>query len=178
MIRLFVGIALPAELRLRLSLLECGLPGANWVDPGNYHISLRFIGEVDEGVAEDIDEALARIQAARFQVALVGVGQFGSGAAARTLWVGVEKNPALHHLREKIETALMRAGLPPEGRRFTPHVTLARLKQVSPARLQAFVAANALFRAEPFRVERFSLVVSTLTKSGAVYEDAADYPLR
>jgi len=173
MLRLFVGIALPPEIKLRLSLLCVGVPGARWVDPGNYHLTLRFIGEVNEGVASDIDEALAALRARRFDLALAGVGQFGD----RMLWVGVDKNPALFHLRDKVESALVRLGLEPETRRYAPHVTLARLKGASEARLQAYLQEHALFRAEPFAVERFSLVASYLTKSGAIYEDQADYAL-
>jgi 2'-5' RNA ligase len=174
MLRLFVGIALPPELKLRISLLANGVPGARWVDPGNYHLTLRFIGEVDEGVAGDIDAALAQLRAPRFEVSLSGVGHFGD----RMLWVGVEKNPSLVHLRDKVESALVRLGLPPETRRYAPHVTLARVRNSSAAKLQSFIATNALFRADAFRVDRFSLVASYLTKSGAIYEDQADYPLR
>src|SRR5258707_6184179 len=99
------------------------------------------------------------------------MGEFATGAAPRTLWVGVEKNPDLMHLQEKIETALIRLGLPPE-RRYTPHVTLARLKRASVPRLQAYLVAHAPFRAEPFAVDRFSLIASYPTKSRAIYEDA------
>ncbi len=173
MLRLFVGIALPPELKLRLSLLCSGVPGARWVDPGNYHLTLRFIGEVDEAQAGDIDEALAKIQAPRFAVALAGVGHFGD----RMLWVGVDKSPPLVHLRDKVESALVRLGLEPETRRYAPHVTLARLRSVGEVKLRSFIAEHALFRAAPFAVEQFSLVASYLTKSGAIYEDQADYPL-
>jgi RNA 2',3'-cyclic 3'-phosphodiesterase len=173
MLRLFVGIALPPEVKLRLSLLCAGVPGARWVDPGNYHLTLRFIGETDEGLASDIDAALVRIHAARFDVELAGVGCFGD----RLLWVGVDKSPALVHLRDKVESALVRVGLAPETRRYAPHVSLARLRDASVAKLQDFISAQALFRAGPFAVERFSLVASYLTKSGAIYEDQADYEL-
>jgi RNA 2',3'-cyclic 3'-phosphodiesterase len=173
MLRLFVGIALPPELKLRLSLLCSGVPGARWVDPGNYHLTLRFIGEVDEGLASDIDAALLQIRAPRFEVALAGVGRFGD----RMLWVGVDKSPPLVHLRDKVESALVRLGLPAETRRYAPHVSLARLRNASEAKLEAFIAQHALFRAAPFAVERFSLVASYLTKSGAIYEDQADYAL-
>jgi 2'-5' RNA ligase len=174
MLRLFVGIALPPEIKLRLSLIAAGVPGARWVDPGNYHVTLRFIGEVDEGMAADIDASLVQIRAATFDLVLSGVGQFGD----RMLWAGIEKNPALQHLRDKVESALVRLGLEPETRRYAPHVTLARLKGASEARLQAYIQEHALFRAEPFAVDRFSLIASYLTKSGAIYEDQADYALR
>src|SRR5439155_3004377 len=116
MLRLFVGIEFPPELKLQLSMLETGIPGAKWVDAGNMHLTLRFIGEVDEGVASDIDAALARIRAPRFAVTLTGIGHFG-GAAPRLLWAGVESNAALFHLRDKIEAAVIRAGLAPDTRR-------------------------------------------------------------
>lgn len=173
MLRLFVGIALPPELKLRLSLLANGVPGARWVDPGNYHLTLRFIGEVDEGLAGDIDAALAQLRAPRFEVALAGVGHFGD----RMLWVGVEKNPPLVHLRDKVESALVRLGLPPETRRYAPHVTLARLREPALDKLGAFLAMHAQFRAAPLPVEHFSLIASFPTKAGSIYEDQADYPL-
>jgi len=173
MLRLFVGIGLPPELKLRLSLLAVGVPGAKWTDPGNYHLTLRFIGEVDEGRAADIDAALARIRAPRFDVTLATVGHFG----LRLLFAGVERNPLLQHLHDKVESALIRIGVEPEERRYTPHVALARLKGTTEAKLQEYLSAHALFRADPFAVGRFSLVASYLTKSGAIYEDQADYEL-
>jgi RNA 2',3'-cyclic 3'-phosphodiesterase len=173
MLRLFVGIALPPELKLRLSLLASGVPGARWVDPGNYHLTLRFIGEIDEGTASDVDAALLPIRAKPFAVTLAGVGRFGD----RMLWVGVEKSPPLVHLRDKVESALVRLGLAPETRRYAPHVSLARLRNASEAKLQEYVTEHALFRAEPFPVDKFSLVASYLTKAGSIYEDQADYGL-
>ncbi|HUN45346.1 MAG TPA: RNA 2',3'-cyclic phosphodiesterase, partial [Stellaceae bacterium] len=94
------------------------------------------------------------------------------------LWVGVEKSQALLQLQGKVENALQRAGIPPEGRRYSPHVSLARLRQPMGPKVPAFVAEHALFRAPPFDVDHFSLVASYLTKNGAIYEDQADYPLR
>ncbi|MDE2227463.1 MAG: RNA 2',3'-cyclic phosphodiesterase [Alphaproteobacteria bacterium] len=173
MLRLFVGIALSPELKLALSRLAIGLPGARWVDPGNYHLTLRFIGEVDEGMASDIDAALTRVRAKRFALTLAGIDSFN----ARSLFVGVERNPDLVHLQEKAESALARSGIEPEGRRFAPHVTLARLKGKPDAKLGQFLAAHALFRAAPFDVAQFQLVASYLTKSGAIYEDQAEYAL-
>jgi 2'-5' RNA ligase len=176
MLRLFVGIEFPPELKLRLSLLQSGIAGARWIDPGNFHLTLRFIGEVDEGTAADVDEALLRLKARPFTLQLAGVDIFG-GEKLRTLWVGVEREPALATLQGKIETALIRAGLPPEPRKFTPHVTLARLRDPRHDEIQRFLAANAQFRAVPLRIERFSLIASYPTKAGSIYEDQADYEL-
>ena len=176
MLRLFVGIAFPPELKLHLSLLCSGIAGARWIDPGNFHLTLRFIGEVGEDIAADLDEALLRLKARRFTLSLAGVGVFG-GDKLRTLWVGVEREPALATLQSKIEQALIRTGLPPEPRKYAPHVTLARLREPKHSDLQHFLAANAQFRAAPLAVETFSLIASYPTKSGSVYEDQADYRL-
>src|SRR5258707_2427968 len=127
MLRLFVGIAFPPELKLRLSLLSTGVAGARWVDPGNLHLTLRFIGEIAEDVAADVDAALARLKARRFTLQLAGTGIFG-GNRPRALWAGVERHPDLVLLRDKVEQTLIRVGLAPEQRRFAPHVTLARLR--------------------------------------------------
>jgi RNA 2',3'-cyclic 3'-phosphodiesterase len=176
MLRLFVGIAFPPELKLHLSLLCTDLPGARWVDPGNFHLTLRFIGDITEDLAADVDEALARIKAPRFALQLAGTGVFG-GRRPRALWVGVERDPDLVKLRVKIEHALVRIGLEPEQRKFAPHVTLARLRDPALDALGHFLASNAQFRADPLPVEHFSLIASFPTKAGPIYEDQADYPL-
>jgi RNA 2',3'-cyclic 3'-phosphodiesterase len=176
MLRLFVGIEFPPELKLRLSLLQTALPGARWIDPGNLHLTLRFIGEIPEDLAADVDEAMGRLRARRFTLQLAGTGIFG-GNRPHTLWVGVERDPELVRLHDKIEHGLVRAGIAPEPRRFAPHVTLARLRDPELDKLGHFLAAHALFRADPLPVDRFSLIASFPTKAGSVYEDQADYML-
>jgi RNA 2',3'-cyclic 3'-phosphodiesterase len=178
MLRLFVGLALPPEQRLTLSILCRGVPGVKWVDPGNYHVTIRFIGEVDEGVAADIDEALAGLRFKPFELAIAGAGSFGPEDRPRVVYAGLDRSEPLAKLHEKVETALMRAGLLPEGRRFTPHVTLGQVKNGNPIEIRRFTAENNLLRLPPFRVEAFQLVRSYLTKAGAIYEDVADYLLR
>jgi 2'-5' RNA ligase len=177
MLRLFVGIGFPPDLKLQLSLLRSGIPGAKWVDPGNLHLTLRFIGESGETVAADIDDGLARLRARRFTLQLVGTGVFGGGDKPRSLWVGVERSAELVALRDKIEQTLVRVGLAPELRKFSPHVTLARLYKPALDNLSGFLAAHAQFRADPYPVEGFSLIASFQTKAGSIYEDQADYPL-
>jgi 2'-5' RNA ligase len=177
MLRLFVGIGFPPELKLRLSLLCSGIPKARWVDPGNLHLTLRFIGEIPEDLAADVDAALAHLRARRFLLRLAGTGVFG-GDRPHNLWVGVERNPDLFALRDKIEQTLVRTGLPPEPRKFAPHVTLARLNKPPLDKLAEYLAVHAGFRADPLPVTAFSLIASYPTKAGSVYEDQADYPLR
>lgn len=177
MIRLFVGIALPEMTRQRLSLLCAGVPGARWVKPENLHLTLRFIGEVEHGLAEDIDAALARVQAPQFDLMLDGVGFFGKPSAARILWAGVRRNDALARLQGKVETAVHRAGLSVEERKFSPHITLARLKGAPVQRLQRYVGENADFLTGPIPVEQFILFSSFLSSSGAIYTPEAYYDL-
>ncbi len=176
MIRLFVGIGLDAALTRTLESVAAGLPGARWVDAETLHVTLRFIGEVEDGIARDIDEVLADIHAPAFDLTLDGFGIFGH-RRPHSLWAGVARDPALERLHAKIETALVRSGLPPEPRKFLPHVTLARLTDTPATRLQDFVARNSPFRAGPQRVEHFTLFSSTLGHGGARYDPLADYPL-
>lgn len=175
--RLFVGLDLPWPLKERLATLGGGIPGARWVSTENYHLTLRFIGETPGYVAEEIGLALASLKARGFNLTLAGVGTFARGGKATALWVGVERNPELEHLRGKIETALQRCGLEPERRRFQPHVTLARLDNVVEAKVAAFVAAHNLFRADPVAIEHFTLFSSRLGKDQAVYEPEVEYEL-
>lgn len=175
--RLFVAIDLPWELRERLTMLAGGIPGARWVPSENHHLTLRFIGEMPKHRAEEIDEALAALRAPGFALTLAGIGTFGKGSKPVSLWAGVERNPALEHLQSKIETALQRAGLEPERRRFAPHVTLARLDNVPEAKLAAYVQAHNLFRAQPVRVEHFTLFSSRLGKEQPVYTPEVEYEL-
>src|ERR1700730_6838334 len=176
MLRLFVGIEFPPELKLHLSMLETGILGARWVEAGNLHLTLRFIGEVSEDVAADIDEALVRVRARRFTLQLAGTGVFGGGKP-RALWVGVERHPDLVALHHKIEQALVRIGIETEPRKFAPHVTLARLREPALDMVGAFLAAHAQFRAMPLPVERFRLIGSFPTQAGSIYEHQADYPV-
>lgn len=178
MLRLFVGLAFPEGIRQHLALLCSGLPKARWVAPESLHLSLRFIGEVDEIQAEAIDANLLAIKAPGFDLSLAGVGTFGQGRQTRVLWAGVGRQPALDHLQAKVESAVVRAGLEPEGRRFSPHVTLARFRESPPAgRLGAYIQHNEMFRAGPFPAREFILYRSHLGGEGAHYERLAEYPL-
>ncbi len=176
--RLFVGLDLPWSLRERLALLAGGVPGARWVPVENYHLTLRFIGEAPAHRAEEIDLALAALRGRPFALSFAGVGTFAKAGREVALWVGTERSQALDHLQGKIETALQRCGLPPERRRFTPHVTLARLDgAVAEAKLAAYVQAHNLFRSGPIDIDRFTLFSSQLGKEASAYTAEIDYSL-
>lgn len=177
MIRLFVALDFPDDVRQRLAGLGGGVPGARWTEPENLHLTLRFIGEVPEDQAADIDLALSEVTAPAFDLVLDGVGVFGAGHNARVLWAGVERGDALSHLQAKVESALVRCGLPAEERKFSPHVTLARLKDAPRERIGRFIEDRALFRAGPMRMDHFTLYESRLGKGAAVYEALREYEL-
>lgn len=177
MIRLFVAIDLPEEVRQRLALLSGGIPGARWVPPQAYHVTLRFIGEVAEDVAEDIHVALAAFRAPAFDLILSGVGTFSQGHRVHTLYLGVDRSPPLQYLHDKIEHTITRLGLPPDTRKFAPHLTLAKLKNATPDKVREFITAHNLFRLDPFPVRRFTLFSSHLGRSGAAYAPEAGYEL-
>lgn len=177
MIRLFVGLGLPDSMADVLAGLAVGIPATRWVERRNLHITLRFIGEVENGLAQDIHDVLAELRAPAPDIAISGFGTFGS-RQPHTLWAAVDKNPELVHLQNKIETAMVRLGLPPEPRKFTPHVTLARLKAAAPAsRVAEFIAGHSPLRLGPETAEDFILFRSHLGRTGAEYEAAAEYPL-
>lgn len=179
MIRLFVGLGLPDAAASRIATLQNGVPGAKWVPRENLHVTLRFIGEVDEDIAADLDTALAEIQAPAPVVSLRGLGRFGDKRKVRLLWVGVDPVPALLLLRDKVEAAGLRAGLEPEGRRFKPHVTIARFASARPggSRADEVVAANGDWDGGTFSPPAFTLYRSHLGHEGAHYEALRDYPL-
>ena len=177
MVRLFVALCLPDSVRADLSAICGGLPSARWVAPENFHLKLRFIGEVGDEDVQEIDDALSRISASTFDVSLSGVGYFGTGRAARALWVKVVPSSELISLGSKTESALARAGCPPEARRFIPHITLARLKRAQLHLVEQFVADHSMFKLAPFPARAFLLNSSKRVRAGTIYAQEAVYPL-
>ena len=176
MMRLFVALALPDAVTDGLVLLQGGIPGARWNTREQLHLTLRFIGEVDGRDAQGIDDALASIRAPRFTLELKGVGEFG-GRNPRALWAGVRDGERLEHLQRKVESAVQRVGIAPEERKFSPHVTLARLRGAPRDRVITFLSAHALYASGPFDVNAFILYSSTLTPNGSLYRPERSYRL-
>ena len=175
--RLFVALDLPWEVKEQLSDLSCALPGARWVPEENFHLTLRFIGETGRLLAEDIDNALTCLRGRAFSFSLAGLGWFEKNGRVNTLYAGVERNEDLARLRAKVETALARVGVPPERRRFTPHVALARMDQMVTPALTRFVQANNLYRSAPIRADNVVLFSSFLGKEQPTYTPEAAYTL-
>lgn len=176
--RLFAAMAPPDDARGRLIGLQAGLPDGRLTTEVNLHISLAFFGEVDGAVATDLHAALGAIRATPFDLALDGVGAFG-GARPRLLYAGVRPSPGLLHLQAKVTQAARGAGVELPAGRYTPHVTLKRLKpgEMRPARVARWLEAGGAFFSGPFLVEEFSLQRSTLGRIGPVYQEVARYGL-
>lgn len=177
MIRLFTGLSLPPTIVARLQILSGGVPGARWVVPANFHITLSFVGEVDEGTAADIDAALEEVSLPGFTLRLDGFGHFKRGDDPTTLYAAVTGPAEFLNMKEKINRALERAAAPYDTRKYTPHVTLAYLKHADTAKIADFVEGHSPFRTEPFDVTSFHLYQSHATKNGSVYEILRTYPL-
>jgi 2'-5' RNA ligase len=176
--RLFVGLEIPWDICQLFRQLTGAIPGARWVPAENYHLTLRFIGEVPAHRGEEIDMALLGLRARQFPLIFSGVGIFEKAGVPNSLWVGVEKNPALDHLQGKIETALQRVDVPAERRRFSPHVTLARLNNAPGEKLAHFMQTHNLFKSDPIMVTHFTIFSSLLGKEASVYNAEAEYDLQ
>ena len=175
--RLFTGLEIPADVGFALSLKRGGLSGARWIDPENYHITLRFIGDVDGNMADDVADSLDRLSnSLQFPIRLTHLGSFG-GDKPRALYAGVEPSEALSRLQAAQERMLQKAGLPPEGRKFVPHVSLARLRGTSAEELARFMAEAARFEPLSFVPVRFVLFSSRDSVGGGPYLVEQSYPL-
>lgn len=175
--RLFTGIEVPDPVAQMLSLKRGGLVGARWIDPENYHITLRFIGDVDHKTADEVIDGLDRLaHSEAFTIRLGHLGSFG-GDRPHVLFAGVETNTSLLRLQAAQERMLQRLGLAPEPRKFTPHVTLARLRGSTAADLARFLAFSGQVRPLDFPVGRFVLFSSRDSVGGGPYLVEQAYPL-
>lgn len=172
--RLFVAIDLPDQVKDVLAPLSHELPGARWVPPEQLHLTLRFIGEVGPQTLAAIKTALAGLSFQFFPLALCGVGHFPPGKRPRVLWVGMDPSETLIQLQQDLELALFDVGLPPEERRFSPHITIARLKETDPAAVSSFEVRHRDRACAAFEVREVILYSSVLTNHGAIHNREAE----
>lgn len=175
--RLFTGLEVPASASTMLSFLRGGIPGARWIDPENYHVTLRFLGDVDDGVARDFVQLLDGVARPPLDIAVKDVDVFG-GAKPRAIIALVEPTPALLELQAEHERIARGVGLAPETRRFTPHITLARLRDVPARAVADWLAMRAGQGVQTrFRAERFVLYSARASVGGGPYVVEEAYPL-
>ncbi|MEI8274840.1 MAG: RNA 2',3'-cyclic phosphodiesterase [Hyphomicrobiales bacterium] len=174
--RLFTGIEIPAGIGEALDRLRGGLPGARWIDRENYHVTLRFIGDVDDVAAQEAAYVLGQVRRPPFGLCFDGVAAFG-GRKPRAVIANVAPQPALLELQAEQERLMRRIGLEPEPRKYTPHVTLARLRNSSSLDVADYLSARGYFRTAPFPVAEFVLFSSRASTGGGPYVAEARYPL-
>lgn len=174
--RLFTGLEIPDDVANTLSLMRGGLVGARWISPENYHITLRFMGDIDEDIAGDIFYALQNTGRTPFAVTIEGLDVFG-GDKPRALVARVEPTPQILELQAEQERLMRRMGLPAETRKFTPHVTLARLRDTTPYHVANFLGLSSHLPPMRFIVDEFVVFSSRASVGGGPYIVEAAYPL-
>lgn len=177
MIRLFAALDLPDEAAEALAPFQRGLADAGWRPREALHITLKFAGDLREDVADDLDAELSRIGGAPLSLALSGAGAFGEGRDIHAVWARVTPTPALSRLARSCEIAARRAGLAPDARAYTPHVTLAYLNRPSPEAVARWLVFAETLRVPEFRVHRFGLYSSWRSPDGSRYRLERRYPL-
>jgi len=167
--RLFVAIDIPQQIKDDLTRFTRELPVARWVPADQIHLTLRFIGEVGPQAFAAIKAAVSGLNFPEFTLALRGAGHFPPGRHPRVLWVGVEPSDRLSQLQQDLELALLEVGIPPEERPFSPHITLARLRDTAPAKVNSFEERHGELNYPPYQVREVVLYSSVLTNQGAIH---------
>ncbi len=175
--RLFIAIGLPAEVKEELAEMAQGVAGARWTDPEQYHVTLRFLGDVGRDDFSALRERLAGVKGGPFNMRIKGVGHFPPRGEPATLWAGVEKSAELISLRNRVESLAVKMGFPSEPRKFFPHVTVAKVKGVRSDQTALFLQRHSLRRPIDVPVEAFQLYSSVLTSEGSVHAVEAAYGL-
>jgi RNA 2',3'-cyclic 3'-phosphodiesterase len=173
--RLFTALEIPSEIGQSMAQLRGGLPGARWVDPENYHLTLRFIGDIDDALADEIADLLGQVARRKFSLRIDGLDSFG-GHKPRAVVAAVQPVTELVELQAEHERIMQRVGLQPE-RKYKPHVTLARLRDTSSRQVADFFSLRLPFRSASFSVSRFVLYSSRNSVGGGPYVVEAGYPL-
>jgi RNA 2',3'-cyclic 3'-phosphodiesterase len=173
--RLFTALEIPSEIVQSMAMLRGGLPGARWIDPENYHLTLRFIGDIEDALGEEIADLLSKVERPPFDLRIEGLDSFG-GNKPRAVVAAVPAVAQLVELQADHERIMQRVGLQPE-RKYRPHVTLARLRDTSSRQVADFLSIKQPFRSSVFSVSRFVLYSSRASVGGGPYVVEAEYPL-
>lgn len=175
--RLFIAIELPEQARKALAGLRCDIPGARWVPWEQIHLTLAFLGEVDDDGVARLTGRLSRIHAPAFTLRFGGSGCFPDRRRPRVLWVGLEHESRLLHLAAKVRDAVTDCGIVLEDRPFSPHITLARIKVPKPEEAGIFLDRHLQKKLPSLAVREFILFQSQLTQEGAIHTPIRSFPL-
>lgn len=177
MIRLFIAVELPSDIRLYIKDLGRGIPGARPLPAEQIHLTLRFIGEVEGTLFQDIRECLFDVKKTPFSLQVSGVGHFPPRGIPKVIWAGVTPTEELVRLKKRVDRVLLTCGIDLEKQKFSPHITLARLRNSPIPRVSEFLAGNSFLQTPEFTVDSFHLFSSRLGKSGALHTLEESYGL-
>jgi 2'-5' RNA ligase len=175
--RLFIAADLSEAAKEKLSAISSGLPGADWVPTEQFHLTLRFLGEIEHGLFQEIRQGLGSLQAKSFFLSLRGLGHFPLRGDPEVLWAGVARSEGLLSLRNKVESLVVKRGAPADSRNFFPHVTLARIGNSPAEWIGRYIVEHSLFSVPEIPVQGFSLYSSRLTPEGAIHSLEESYTL-
>jgi RNA 2',3'-cyclic 3'-phosphodiesterase len=174
--RLFAGLEIPAHVTTVLSMLRGGLPGARWVEPSDYHITLRFIGDIGNRVAAEIDDLLAEVSRRPLSLKVAGLGAFG-GDKPHSVYAAVENTRELVELQGEVDRIVRACGIAADKRRFQPHVTLARMRGASSLDVADYLSTRGWYPGQTYVADRFVLYSSRMSTGGGPYMVETTYPL-
>lgn len=175
--RLFTGLEIPQPSNMELSLLQGGLKGARWIDPKNYHITLKFIGDIDYSLADEVKFELRKVESDSIEVRFDGLGVFG-GKKPHNIHANVELNSTLERLEEQQSRILERIGLKFERRKFIPHITLARLRGFRMEEVANWIGSKGKLSVQSFIASRFVLYSARESTGGGPYVVEVGYPFK
>ena len=184
-IRTFIAVELPEEIHHKLQQLQndfrTSMPDVRWTKPGNIHLTLKFLGDVQLSRTDRITSSLKDIggQFSPFAMSLAGMGAFPNSRKPRIVWVGVDKGAdTLVEIANSIEASMKQLGFPKEKRPFTPHLTVGRIRQLkNPEAMTKALEQSKVGELGRFAVEKISFVRSQLDPAGSIYTTLAEAPL-
>ena len=174
--RLFTALEIPSQIAMQLSLLQTGIPGVRWIDRENFHITLRFIGDVDRPLARELAQSFEDVKAGPFSLRLENLDVFGN-SKPHSLFAGVRKSDELLTVRAEQDRICWRLGLEPDSRKFTPHVTLARVRGTGSDVIASYLSSHGSYQSDAFSVGRFVLLSSRDGVGGGPYVREETYEL-
>ncbi len=176
MIRLFAAIPVPDEISDGLYRLRRPMPGARWTEQSDYHLTLCFVGDIDNRQASEFADELSRIEINPFPLKVSSLDVFG-GNDPHVLWAGLAPSTELDDLHRLVKGAARSAGLKPDSKPFKPHITLARLRSPPAGAIERFLRQNVALRSSEFTVDHFALYSAKPRTGGGPYVIEERFPL-
>ena len=176
--RLFTAVTLPDAVKEEIESICIGLPYVRWVKKDQLHITLCFLGEVDQNRLQEIQESLSEISFDPFSLQMNGVGQFLTAKDINAVWLGVQDEERIVSLQKSVSRQLRALKIPVDKKKYKPHLTLARIKRSSDEKIREYMQEFSKFHSHPFTVDSFQLISSRLYADGPVHTVESVFPLQ